>query len=308
MLRWLGTLADATRLRLLRLTEREELGVSDLCAVLQLPQSTVSRHLKVLSDEGWLISRRQATNNLYRTILDELDSAQRELWLLTRQRTAHWATLAQDEVRLAARLAERAGDSRAFFDDAASGWDRTRDELYGSAFGHEALLALLPPEWTVADLGCGTGRLAQQLAPAVREVIGIDNSAAMLKAAAAHTRQQRNITLKKGELTALPLDDGCCDAALCVLVLTYLDEPLAVLREMRRILRPGGRAVVVDLLQHNRDDFRRGLGQRCLGFAPGNLKNQLVAAGFVAANCRPLTPAPDAKGPALLLATGQTPI
>src|SRR5437588_4514830 len=82
LLGWMESLGDPTRLRLLRLVERHELGVVELCDVLQLPQSTVSRHLKVLSDQGWARSRRQGTTNLYRTILDELDVTARKLWLL----------------------------------------------------------------------------------------------------------------------------------------------------------------------------------------------------------------------------------
>lgn len=307
MLRWLATLADATRVRLLRLLDRQELGVSDLCGVVQMPQSTVSRHLKVLADESWLISRRQATTNLYRMVLDELDPAQRDLWVLTRDRMADWATLAQDEVRLAARLAERAGDSSAFFDDVASGWDKTRSELYGDTFGTDALLALLPSDWTVADFGCGTGKLAADLAPNVSRVIGIDNSSAMLEAAASQTQGFDNVELKQGQLTAVPLDDASCDAVLCVLVLTYLEDPAAVLAEMCRVLKPGGKAVVVDLMLHDRDDFRRSLGQRSMGFTPDTLGQLLTDAGLVHANCRSLKPAPDAKGPTLLLGHAECP-
>lgn len=305
MLRWLATLADATRVRLLRLLDRQELGVSDLCAVVQLPQSTVSRHLKVLADESWLISRRQATTNLYRMVLDELDPAQRDLWVLTRDRMAEWATLAQDEVRLAARLAERAGDTASFFDVAAAGWDKTRAELYGDTFGTDALLSLLPGDWTVADFGCGTGTLAADLAPHVNQVVGIDNSPAMLEAAALQTAGFDNVQLKQGQLTDVPLDDASCDAVLCVLVLTYLEDPAAVIAEMRRVLRPGGKAVVVDLMRHDRDDFRRSLGQRSMGFTPESLGELFTDAGLTAANCRPLNPAPDAKGPALLLGNAE---
>jgi len=305
MLRWLATLADATRVRLLRLLDRQELGVSDLCGVVQLPQSTVSRHLKVLADESWLISRRQATTNLYRMVLDELDPAQRDLWVLTRDRMAEWPTLAQDEVRLAARLAERAGDSSAFFDDAASGWDKTRSELYGDTFGHEALLGLLPNDWTVADFGCGTGQLAADLAPNVRRVVGIDNSSAMLQAAASQTQEFDNVELKQAQLTDVPIDDASCDAVLCVLVLTYLEDPAAVLAEMHRVLRPGGKAVVVDLMLHDRDDFRRSLGQRSMGFTPDSLDQLFNDAGFSHAHARSLKPAPDAKGPTLLLGHAQ---
>ncbi|MEO1237860.1 MAG: methyltransferase domain-containing protein, partial [Planctomycetota bacterium] len=266
--------------------------------------STVSRHLKLLSDEGWLTSRRQGTTNLYRVVLDELDPAQRDLWVLTRRQVADWPTLAQDEVRLAARLAERAGDTRSFFDGAAAGWDRTRRELYGDRFGFDALLALLPSEWTVADFGCGTGSLAAELAPHVGRVIGIDNSDAMLAAAAEQTAGFDHVELRRGELTDTPLDEASCDAALCVLVLTYLeaDGVAAAVGELYRVLRPGGKAVVVDLLRHDRDDFRRDLGQRSMGFTPDQLSELLTDRGFSDARCRPLSPAPDAKGPALLLA------
>ncbi|MEM9883214.1 MAG: metalloregulator ArsR/SmtB family transcription factor [Planctomycetota bacterium] len=307
MLRRLATLADPTRVRLLRLLERQELGVSDLCAAVQLPQSTVSRHLKVLADEDWLVGRRRATTRLYRMVLDELDPAQRQLWVLTRDRVADWPTLAQDELRVAARLAERAGDRRAFFDDAAAGWDRARAELYGDRFGTEALLGLLPDDWTVADFGCGTGRLAAELAPHVARVHGVDHSPAMLKSAATQTRVYDNVELHRGQIDAVPLADASCDAATCVLVLTYLDEPSRALAEMCRVLRPGGRAVVIDLLRHDRDDFRRGLGQVSMGFTPDDLDAALAEAGLDRPRCRPLPPAPEAKGPALLFATARRP-
>src|SRR5215471_20654802 len=93
LLGWMGSLSDPTRLRLLRLLERHELGVDELRDVLQLPQSTVSNHLKVLSDQGFTRSRKQGTANLYRTILDELDPPARKLWLLAREQTEGWSTL-----------------------------------------------------------------------------------------------------------------------------------------------------------------------------------------------------------------------
>jgi ArsR family transcriptional regulator len=307
MLRWLATLADATRVRLLKLLDRQELGVSDLCAVVQLPQSTVSRHLKVLADENWLTSRRQATTNFYRMVLDELDPAQRDLWVLTRDRMTDWPTLTQDELRLAARLAERSDDPRAFFDDAAENWDRLRTELYGDRFGFEALLGLLPGDWTVADLGCGTARLAADLAPHVQRVIGVDNSDAMLEAARQQTAGFDNVSLVSAPITDVPLPDAGCDAVLCVLVLTYLDDPAAVLAETARLLRPGGKAVVVDLLRHDRDEFRRSLGQRSFGFTEDGLAELLTSHGMTRPRCRALSPAPDAKGPALLLGTASKP-
>src|SRR5687768_6945061 len=115
LLGWMDSLADATRLRLLRLLERQELGVMDLCEVLQLPQSTVSRHLKVLADQGWLVNRRRGTGSLYAMAPDELDAPARRLWSLAREQTENWATLGQDQLRLTRRLQGREADAESFF-------------------------------------------------------------------------------------------------------------------------------------------------------------------------------------------------
>jgi len=295
-------LADVTRLRLLRLLERRELGVAELCDALQLPQSTVSRHLKLLADQGWAASRRDGTSNLYRMVPRELDPAARALWRTAREECAQWATARQDELRLAARLEERRGASRSFFNHAAGSWDAVRRELYGEEFLAAALAALLPREWTVADLGCGAGHLAAALAPRVARVVGVDQSEAMLAAARARTAPFANVELLPGELEALPLESGSCDAALMILTLCYLPDPAPALAEMARALRPGGRAVVVDLLAHDREDFRRAMGQAHAGFDPGRLAELLSDAGFARADVRPLPPAPGAKGPALFVA------
>ncbi|MGB7160663.1 MAG: metalloregulator ArsR/SmtB family transcription factor [Tepidisphaeraceae bacterium] len=297
------SLADVTRLRLLRLIERHELGVVELCDVLQLPQSTVSRHLKVLGDQGWARSRRQGTTRLYRMILDELDPGARRLWLLTREQTEAWATVQQDALRLARHLRQRQEDSQAFFAGAAAEWDKLRGELYGHDFTTAALLSLLPREYVVADLGCGTGQVIAALAPNVKQVIGVDNSAAMLKAARKRAGDFENVDLRRGDLEALPLDDALCDAALLLLALTYVGDAPAALGEMSRVLKPGGRAVIVDLLPHDRDDFRRQMGQQSAGIESKLVTTQLGAAGFTNVYIQPLPPKPDAKGPALFLAT-----
>lgn len=303
LLGWMECLADATRLRLLRVLERHELGVVELCDVVQLPQSTVSRHLKVLADQGWARSQRQGTTNLYRVILDELEPAARKLWLVAREQTESWSAVRQDALRLERLLRERQQGSQAFFAGAAAEWDKLRGELYGNAFTTAALLALLPSDYVVADLGCGTGPIADQLAPFARQVIGVDNSQAMLKAARKRMADVDNVDLRRGELTALPIDDRACDAVLLVLALTYVTNVPAVLREMARVLKPGGRAIIVDLLPHHRDDFRRQMGQQSLGFDPSALQQLLTAAGFATAIVRPLPPEPNAKGPALFLAS-----
>jgi len=298
----MASLADPTRLRLMRLLERQELGVVDLCEVLQMPQSTVSRHLKILSDQGWTNSRRQGTTNLYELATDDLDPAAARLWALAHDETDGWATLKQDALRLERRLADRGRDPQAFFAGAAEQWDRLRAELYGCRFTDAAMAALMPGHWTVADLGCGTGHTAVALSPYVEKVIAIDNSAAMLKAARQRVKDRDNIDLRRGELTDLPIEDAACDAAVVLLVLTYVDDTGTALKEIARILKPDGTVAIVDLFRHDRDDFRRQMEQRHRGFTTDELESGLRDAGFRDARCETLPPEADAKGPALLLA------
>jgi ubiquinone/menaquinone biosynthesis C-methylase UbiE/DNA-binding transcriptional ArsR family regulator len=305
LLGWMASLADPTRLRLLRLLERNELGVAEMCDVLQLPQSTVSRHLKVLADERWTRSRRQGTTHLYRTILDELAAPQRKLWLLAREQTDRWPAAQQDQLRLERVLRERQTDPQAFFAGAAGQWDKLRGELYGNAFTSAALLALLPRDLVVADVGCGTGQVAAMLAPNVRQVIAIDNSAEMLKAAKRRLSGAKSVDLRRGEIEHLPIDAAAVDAALMLLVLSYVPNPAAAIAELSRILKPAGRAIIVDLLPHDRDDFRRQMGQQSLGFAPEAMRELLTANGFISATVNALPPEPNAKGPALFLATAE---
>lgn len=301
VLAWMQSLSDPTRLRLLRLLEQQELGVLELCEVLQLPQSTVSRHLKTLGDTGWVVSRRENTTNLYRMLLDELDPPKRDLWLLARRQTEAWATAQQDELRLRRLLAARR-EGREFFAGISADWDEIRREQYGVSFDLAAAFALLAADCVVADLGCGTGRTLRELSPHVKGVIGVDASPPMLKAARKRTRDLKNVELRHGELTALPVETGACDAALCILALSYVEEPAAVVREMARILKPAGRAVIIDLLAHDRDDFRRRMGQRHAGFAAAHIERLMKEAALRDVRVNPLPPEPDAKGPALFAA------
>jgi ArsR family transcriptional regulator len=299
----LASLADPARLRLLALVEARELAVSELAEILQLPQSTVSRHLKVLAELGWVVARSERTANFYRMAGGELPEGARELWRLSRAELEGWSELEHDRLRLERVLADRRTDARAFFAGVASEWDRLRTELYGDRFTVEALAALLPEDAVVADLACGSGAVTALLAPAVGRVVAVDASPEMLRAARARTKGLGNVDLRRGDLAELPVESASCDAALLLLALTHVAEPARAVAEMARILAPGGRAVVVDLLRHDRDAFRRQMGQLGNGFEPAELAALLEGAGLAGVRCRALAPEPKAKGPALLLAT-----
>jgi ArsR family transcriptional regulator len=192
-----------------------------------------------------------------------------------------------------------------FFAGAAGAWDRLRAEVYGDGLAGEALLALLPPGWTVADLGCGTGALAAELAPRVRKVVAVDGSAAMLRAARRRTAAFPNVELHEAALEALPLESRSCDAAVLALVLAYLADPAPALREAARVLAPGGRLVVVDAARHEDVALQRRMGQLRPGFAPGEIEALLAEAGLAAARARALPPARGARGPGLVVATAE---
>src|SRR5437870_2832220 len=173
----LSALADTTRSRILLLVDRHELTVTELCGVMQLPQSTVSRHLKALADSGWIAARAEGTSNLYSMTRDGLDPAARRLWALVREQVGATAAAGQDHRRLQTVLAERRTKSQEFFSSSAGQWDRLRDDLFGDR-GHLAALAgLAGSDWVVGDLGCGTGQVTASLAPFVARVIAVDESA-----------------------------------------------------------------------------------------------------------------------------------
>jgi len=303
----LASLADTTRSRVLLLLDRRELTVSELCGIVQLPQSTVSRHLKALADSGWVAARAEGTSNLYTMTRDDLDPSMRRLWLLVREQVGSSPAAAQDQRRLQAALAERRTKSQEFFSSSAGQWDRMRDELFGDRSHLAALAALAEGTWTVGDLGCGTGQVSAALAPFVARVIAVDASAAMLQAARKRLNGLDNVELRRGDLEALPIDNGQLDAATLMLVLHHVPEPERALADVARVLKPQGRAIVVDMLPHDRESYRQQMGHVWLGFSDEHVRRLFQEAGFEEVRIVSLPPDAKAKGPGLFVATARRP-
>jgi ArsR family transcriptional regulator len=302
----LAALADPTRARNVHVLEGQELTVSDICAVLQLPQSTVSRHLKLLADDGWVTGRADGTSRRYR--VPPLAADRRRLWELVRAEIAATPTARHDATRLGDILAERRSRSQEFFSSAALEWDALRTELYGRRLEETVGFGLLDDRWTVGDLGCGTGQLAAGLAPFVNRVIAVDESKAMLAAARTRLAGLRNVEVRRGDLVSLPLRDGELDAAVLVLVLHHAVDPARALAEAARVVRPGGRVLVIDMLPHDREEYRDRMGHLWTGFAEDAMHEWLGKAGFEGAVCRPLPADPAARGPLLFAATARRPV
>ncbi len=301
----LSSLSDETRARLLNVLERHELTVSELVAVLQLPQSTVSRHLRILADEGWATTRAEGTKRYYRRT-NRLEPGARRLWDVVRDSLEDSREAAQDEERALEMVARRRTRSQEFFSTAAGRWDSLRAELFGRHPEFPALLGLLDPSWAVGDLGCGTGQLAATLAPYVARVVAVDESPDMLEAARRRLDDldAGDVEVRGGQLEALPVEDGELDVALFSLVLHYVPSPGRALEEARRGLRPGGRVLVVDMASHGREEYRERMGHVWQGFTEAQMREWLSAAGFEGVRYRHLPLDEEAQGPLLFVATG----
>ncbi len=293
------------RCRILRLLERQELTVSELVAALQLPQSSMSRHLKTLADSGFVSARQEGTSRWYALLPERLEPSARKLWALIRDQMAEKpVAFPADLDRLAAVLAERPTRSQEFFTTTAGRWDRLRDEIFGRSFDLRAVAGLLDPTTCLGDLACGTGRVSEAVAPFVDSVIAIDSSPAMLEAARARLKATPNVDVREGALEGLPVDDGALDAGTLFLALHHVADPARVLAEAHRAIREGGRLVVVDMLPHDREDYRQQMGHVWLGFSEKQTRRDLGDAGFSAIRVHPLPVDPSARGPRLFVASG----
>ena len=299
----LSALGDESRTRILALLERSELTVTELSSVLQIAQPTVSRHLKALASEGWVEARADGRNRHYR-LATRLDGAALGLWRIVRDEIGAEGVYAMDAERARAVLEQRRLRSAEFFASAAERWDEVREQLFGAAAGLAPLLGLIRSEWTVADLGVGTGALAETLAPFARRVIGVDRSEQMLTAAAHRLEKHPNVELRRGELESIPMRDAEGDLAVLGLVLHYVVDPPLVLREVRRITKPGGRLLLVDMRRHEGGPWDwEEMGHIWPGFDAERMADWLSDAGFSEVRVVPLPPDPKAKGPLLFLAS-----
>lgn len=304
----LGALADATRLRLLRLIEAHELSVGEIALATQLPQSTVSRHLKVLADAGLVSRRSEGTASYFSLVQDDLSTDARALWNAVRAKAVPSGDRTEDDRRARALIEQRRTDSSAFFGALGGAWDGLRTELFGPRSTGLALLALLRRDWVVADLGCGTGSATEALAPHVERVHAVDASAPMITAAKSRMKDAPNVRFSRAPAESTGLRSASVDAAVCGLLLHHVENPGAVLREAHRLLRTtrgGGTVLVVDMVAHDREEYRRTMGHRHTGFSRKSMTDLLEQAGFTACRYVPMPVDAEAKGPGLFAASAQ---
>ena len=301
----LKALADGTRQGILRVLAEHELTVSELVEVFELPQSTVSRQLKVLRDAGLLVDRRCAASVRYSAAPAGFNGgpgvAGHGPGQDLRRRLIEWLTARPIEPVCAERVRQvlrRRSGGDGFFDAVGGRWDQLRSQAFGRGFPFEALATLLPREWVVGDIGTGTGYLLGTLAALFREVIAIEPSAAMLEAARSRPELQGvgNLEFRQGSLDRLPAADGELDLAIASLVLHHVEDPGGALAELHRVVRPGGRLLIIEQEVHEHAAFRERMGDPGWGLEPALLAELVRRAGFRPAGVTPLRATRPAGG------------
>lgn len=277
ILRALKVMADPTRVRILRLLGCEELAVAELQEILSIGQSTLSSHLAQLRQAGLVEDRKSGKHVRYSLrralpapVTGLLEEASREI-----------EELRNDDEALALVLEKRRQRTRAYFDELAGRFGRRYMPGRSWKALAEALLALMPSV-DAADLGAGEGAVTFLLARRAKHVYAVDSSRQMVEYGSrlAAERGFANVEFRLGDLEGLPLEDACVDMAFFSQSLHHAQHPERAVAEAWRILRPGGRVVVLDLVKHNREEARELYADEWLGFTEVEMRRFLREAGF----------------------------
>lgn len=282
----LKVFADATRVRLLALLEREELTVAELSAITRLAQPRVSTHLAKLKEAGLVRDRRAGVSAYYRFDEGALDTAQQVLWQ-TMSTASDDPLLRQDAERVPAVLAMRASDQN--WADSVAG-DMERHYSPGrtwEALARTALPLLAPGD--VLDIASGDGVLAELLAPHSRRYVCVDASARVVAAASERLRPFANVEVREGDMHALPFADASFDLVVLMHALTYAAKPAQAVAEASRVLRRGGRLLLSSLAKHEHRAVVEAYGHANLGFSEKELRKFADKAGLAIATSATVT-------------------
>jgi ubiquinone/menaquinone biosynthesis C-methylase UbiE len=288
---------EATRLRILALLAEAELTVSDLTAILRQSQPRISRHLRLLAEAGLVERFREGSWAFFR--LAERDGTAEFARGLIAQLDLRDATLVRDRERLSAVRAQRAHAAQDYFRRHAGEWDRIRNLHVADEAVEEAITGALmeAPIRSLLDLGTGTGRMLELFGPQIERGLGFDLSVDMLAFARARLDRAglRHCSVRQGDIYDLALPNDSFDAVLIHQVLHFLDDGARAIVEAARVLRPGGRLLVVDFAPHDLEFLRDEHAHRRLGFAAETVAEWMKSAGLTVSLHRTIAPQPDEK-------------
>jgi ubiquinone/menaquinone biosynthesis C-methylase UbiE len=289
--------AEATRLRLLMLIAEAELTVTDLTAILRQSQPRLSRHLRLLAEAGLVQRHREGSWAFFR--LGEHGGAADIARTLIARLDPNDPMIARDRERLSAVRASRAAAAQNYFRRHAAEWDRIRQLHVADAAVEAAVCAALDgvPIRSLLDLGTGTGRMLELFAGKIERGLGLDLSLDMLALAREHLDRPgfKHCSVRHGDIYDLPLPRDSFDAVIIHQVLHFLDDSGRAIREAARVLRPGGRLLVIDFAPHDMEFLRDEHAHRRLGFAAETVTQWIEAAGLDFINQQTLAPGPQAK-------------
>ncbi len=287
---------EETRLRILALLEEAELTVSELVAILGQSQPRVSRHLKLLVEAGLAVRSREGAWAFFR-LADEGGALARDL--VGRLDPAD-PTLSADRGRLEVAREARRRQAAAYFAERAADWDTIRALHAPEERVEAALLSIIgaKPYRNLLDLGTGTGRMLELLAPGAARAVGVDQSAAMLALARSRIDSAglRHVQLRQGDIYAPPVERGAYDLIVIHQVLHFLDDPARAIREAALALAPAGRLVIVDFDAHAQEFLRTDFAHRRLGFPISEIESFLGEAGLAGIRSKRVPPAAGESG------------
>ena len=280
MLQTLKALADSSRLRLLAVLARGEFTVQELTAILDMGQSRISHHLKVLGTEELVTVKRQGTWAYYR--LQRSNPLFLEIWPALEKRLVLLEEEAADRRRLLEILEDRRRRSQDFFDAYAEQWDLLARQALSVVDYQDLLLQQIPRCGVMLEVGAGTGGLLAALRGKADRLLVVDHSRAMLAKARARAvaEQLSEVEFRLGDMHHLPLTDGETHWAVLNMVLHHAANPPAVLAELARTLGPGGGLLIADLQRHDQEWTREQMADQWLGFDRQEIEEWMRASGF----------------------------
>lgn len=284
LLNALRAVAEPTRIRLMALCSEAELSVSELCRILGQSQPRVSRHLKLMMEAGLLVRNQEGARAFFRPAADGDAAALARF--LAETLPADDPMLATDRDRLARIKAERAREAESFFERNAADWDHLRGLHVDDAEvdRHLKSVVLAQPVGDLLDIGTGTGRVLRVVGPHVASAIGVDKSREMLAVARAFLDREelRNCQVRLADMYGLPFPAGRFDVVTANMLLRYAEQPSAMIEEAARVLKPGGRLIVVDFAPHGLIELREEHKHQWLGFSDRQVARLLGRAGLAA--------------------------
>ena len=289
---------EETRLRVLALLAEAELTVSDLTDILRQSQPRISRHLKLLVEAGLVERFREGTWAFFR--LAEHGAGADVAQALIERLDPGDQTVKRDHERLASVRQARATAAQAYFRSHAAEWDRIRKLHVADEAVEDAIRAALSdkPFRSLLDLGTGTGRMLEMFGPDIERGLGLDLSLDMLLLARDRLERAglRNCSVRQGDIYDLPLANDSFDVVILHQVLHFLDDGARAIREAARVLRPGGRLLVIDFAPHEQEFLREQFAHRRLGFAPDTVMQWITASGLDPVMHKSLAPEPGPEG------------